>query len=98
MLPDPKNIQHCQKTVSILSINLNPFFFKLPAFEDSISTLFAPIIISCSTMVDRLGDNYSSFTTENNHVYVLHQVEPASLNPLKAPPPRRKAKKISVSL
>ncbi|XP_075874682.1 BLOC-3 complex member HPS1 [Nelusetta ayraudi] len=47
----------------------------LPAFEDSISTLFAPIIISCSTMVDRLGDNYSSFTTENNHVYVLHQFD-----------------------
>lgn len=47
----------------------------LPAFEDSISTLFAPIVISCITMVDRLGDSYASFTTENNHVYVLHQFE-----------------------
>ncbi|XP_060943102.1 Hermansky-Pudlak syndrome 1 protein isoform X1 [Limanda limanda] len=47
----------------------------LPAFEDSISTLFAPIIISCSTMVDRLGDNYTSFTTENNHIYILHQFD-----------------------
>uniref|UniRef100_A0A3Q3GGA4 HPS1 biogenesis of lysosomal organelles complex 3 subunit 1 n=1 Tax=Labrus bergylta TaxID=56723 RepID=A0A3Q3GGA4_9LABR len=47
----------------------------LPAFEDSISTQFAPIIISCSTMVDRLGDSYTSFTTENNHIYVLHQFD-----------------------
>ncbi|XP_008320097.1 BLOC-3 complex member HPS1 isoform X2 [Cynoglossus semilaevis] len=47
----------------------------LPAFEDSISTLFAPIIISCSTMVDRLGDGYTSFTTENNHIYALHQFD-----------------------
>lgn len=48
---------------------------RLPAFEDSINTLFAPIIISCSTMVDRLGDSYACFTTENNHTYVLHQFD-----------------------
>uniref|UniRef100_A0A8C9RWF8 HPS1 biogenesis of lysosomal organelles complex 3 subunit 1 n=1 Tax=Scleropages formosus TaxID=113540 RepID=A0A8C9RWF8_SCLFO len=45
------------------------------AFEDSINTLFAPIIISCSTMIDRICDNYTSFSTENNHVYVLQQFE-----------------------
>ncbi|XP_061084602.1 Hermansky-Pudlak syndrome 1 protein [Conger conger] len=46
-----------------------------PAFEDSISTRFAPIIISCSSMIDRIDDCYTSFTTENNHVYVLHQFD-----------------------
>uniref|UniRef100_A0A8C4ZWT9 HPS1 biogenesis of lysosomal organelles complex 3 subunit 1 n=1 Tax=Gadus morhua TaxID=8049 RepID=A0A8C4ZWT9_GADMO len=46
-----------------------------PAFEDSLNTLFAPIIISCSTMVDRLGDSYACFTTENQHNYVLHQFD-----------------------
>ncbi|CAF89851.1 unnamed protein product [Tetraodon nigroviridis] len=55
--------------------NICSFNAQLPAFEDSISTLFAPIVISCSTMVDRLGDSYTSFTTENNHVYVLHQID-----------------------
>ncbi|XP_056616846.1 Hermansky-Pudlak syndrome 1 protein [Triplophysa dalaica] len=48
---------------------------RLPAFEDSINTLFAPIIISGSTMVDIVGDSYTSFSTENNHIYVLHQFD-----------------------
>uniref|UniRef100_A0AAX7T690 HPS1 biogenesis of lysosomal organelles complex 3 subunit 1 n=1 Tax=Astatotilapia calliptera TaxID=8154 RepID=A0AAX7T690_ASTCA len=47
---------------------------EFPAFEDSISTLFAPIIISFSTMVTE-ADSYTSFTTENNHIYVLHQFD-----------------------
>lgn len=61
--------------LSCLALNV-----QLPAFEDSISTLFAPIIISCSTMVDRLSDSYTSFTTESNHIYVLHQVASALQN------------------
>uniref|UniRef100_A0A3Q1GXV4 HPS1 biogenesis of lysosomal organelles complex 3 subunit 1 n=1 Tax=Acanthochromis polyacanthus TaxID=80966 RepID=A0A3Q1GXV4_9TELE len=48
---------------------------RFPAFEDMISTQFAPIIISCSTIVDRQSDSYTSFTTENNHIYVLHQFD-----------------------
>ncbi|KAJ8360285.1 hypothetical protein SKAU_G00168100 [Synaphobranchus kaupii] len=50
---------------------------KPPAFEDSISTRFAPIIISCSSMIDRIDDCYTSFTTESNHIYVLHQFDEA---------------------
>ncbi|XP_031435241.1 Hermansky-Pudlak syndrome 1 protein isoform X2 [Clupea harengus] len=45
------------------------------AFEDRINTLFAPIIISCSTMVDRLRESYTTFCTESNDIYVLHQFE-----------------------
>lgn len=78
--------EHSADAFNRLSVSVNDssfvfsFVVQLPAFEDSISTLFAPIIISCSTMVDRLGDNYTSFVTETNHVYVLHQVTRAFQN------------------
>ncbi|XP_043912764.1 Hermansky-Pudlak syndrome 1 protein [Protopterus annectens] len=46
---------------------------QVPAFEDAVNTLFAPIIISCSNLIEKLGDTYTSFTSENNHLYILHQ-------------------------
>ncbi|MBN3282615.1 HPS1 protein, partial [Polyodon spathula] len=44
-----------------------------PAFEDSFNTLFAPLIISCSTLIEKINDTYTSFVTENTHLYILHQ-------------------------
>ncbi|MBN3275470.1 HPS1 protein, partial [Polyodon spathula] len=44
-----------------------------PAFEDSVNTLFAPLIISCSTLIEKINNTYTSFITENTHQYILHQ-------------------------
>ncbi|XP_075790580.1 BLOC-3 complex member HPS1 isoform X3 [Pelodiscus sinensis] len=59
--------------IDSLRRRFGPVGCQPPACEDSINTLFAPVIISCAALLEQLSDTYTCFSAgEGGPLHVLH--------------------------